>query len=135
MTTVFHENVLISGKYSMEYNTNDSVTRVNSYNRHPLCMLLIAELCLLTRVDHGSMGMGQMGLVNGSRWVMGRLAVDEKNPIHIHIHIHVIFAWISMDIHGYSKARISMDIDEHFKDLEHLVYNGHSRLVVTIMYR
>ena len=64
-----------------------------------------------------------------------RLAVDEKNPIHIHIHIHVIFAWISMDIHGYSKARISMDIDEHFKDLEHLVYNGHSRLVVTIMYR
>ena len=39
-----------------------------------------------------------------------------------------------MDIHGYSKARISMDIHEHFKDLEHLVYNGHSRLVVTIMY-
>ena len=29
---------------------------------------------------------------------------------------------------------ISMDIHEHFKDLEHLVYNGHSRLVVTIMY-
>ena len=72
--------------------------------------------------------------------------MDEKNPIHIHIHIHVIFAWISMDIHGYSKARISMgiqkpgypwismDIHEHFKDLEHLVHNGHSRLVVTIMY-
>ena len=58
--------------------------------------------------------------------ILFRLAVDEKNPIH------VIFAWISMDIHGYSKTRISMDIHEYFKDLEQLWW-----LVVSItsMYR
>ena len=60
------------------------------------------------------------------RTLLDRLAVDEKNPIHI------IFAWISMDIHGYSKTRISMDIHEYFKDLEQLWW-----LVVSItsMYR
>ena len=61
-----------------------------------------------------------------------RLAVDEKNPIHIHIHIHVIFAWISMDIHGYPWIFKNQDIHEYFKDLEQLWW-----LVVSItsMYR
>ena len=44
------------------------------------------------------------------------------------------YPWISMDIQKPGYPWISMDIHEHFKDLEHLVYNGHSRLVVTIMY-
>ena len=35
------------------------------------------------------------------RYVITRLAVDMKFPIHIHIHIHRFSVDISMDIHGY----------------------------------